>query len=268
MRRPLMIAIGVLVLVGSPTGLRSWSNGPAGNATTNEASECASPSYATHDWIADHARDLLPPAEQAWLTPHRTMYLLGTEAPDSRNIPAACGAPHTGYDDRIRGHSVDWNAAHTEMTETRAARRAQEEYSKAVIAFEEGDPSAAAFYLGAMAHYIGDVSQYGHSYPNEHHHGDYERRVRNQTDQFDDGVFESYLVVDSFVRRRPFTAVKRISRATSGGRGQILPAEEMDALYAAPSQRYTDSIGASLNLAVNELADVLHTFFLNVVDAD
>jgi len=29
------------------------------------------PSYATHDWIADHARDLLRPAEQAWLTPHR-----------------------------------------------------------------------------------------------------------------------------------------------------------------------------------------------------
>ena len=54
----------------------------------------------------------------------------------------------------------------------------------------------------------------------------------------------------------------------SGGRGRILPAEEMDALYAARPQRYTDSIGASLNLAVNELADVLHTFFLNVVEAD
>ena len=119
-----------------------------------------------------------------------------------------------------------------------------------------------------MAHYIGDVSQYGHSYPNEEHHGDYERRVRNQTNQFDDGVFESYLAIDSFVRRRPFTAVKRISLVTSGGRGQILTAEEMDDLYSARPQRYTDSIGHSLNLAVNELADVLHTFFLNVVDED
>jgi hypothetical protein len=31
---------------------------------------------------------------------------------------------------------------------------------------------------------------------------------------------------------------------------------------------YLDSVGASLNLAVNELADVLHTFFLNVVRED
>lgn len=65
MRRPLALAVAggviLLVLAACPTGLLSWSNGPAGNATTNEASECATPSYATHDWIADHARDLLPP---------------------------------------------------------------------------------------------------------------------------------------------------------------------------------------------------------------
>ena len=40
---------------------------------------------------------------------------------------------------------------------------------------------------------------------------------------------------------------------TSGGRGQILTAEEMDNLYSARPQRYTDSIRHSLNLAVNEL---------------
>ncbi len=59
MRRPLalvlaMLALGVFAMFACPTVL-SWSNGPAGNATTNQASQCAAPSYATHDWIADHA---------------------------------------------------------------------------------------------------------------------------------------------------------------------------------------------------------------------
>jgi len=34
------------------------------------------------------------------------------------------------------------------------------------------------------------------------------------------------------------------------------------------SASYLDSIGHSLNLGVNELSDVLHTFFLNVVTED
>ena len=49
------------------------------------------------------------------------------------------------------------------MLNDRAAVRAQEEDGKAVIAFGQDDPGHAAFFLGAMAHYIGDVSQYGPS---------------------------------------------------------------------------------------------------------
>ena len=116
-----------------------------------------------------------------------------------------------------------------------------------------------------MAHYIGDVSQYGHSYPNEVPHSDYENWVKRRTDSFNEGVFESYIQEDGLVRRRPYTAVKRISKATSGGQGDILTAEEMDDLYSERPQRYVDSIGESLNLVVHELADVLHRFWLNEV---
>ena len=42
----------------------------------------------------------------------------------------------------------------------------------------------------------------------------------------------------------------------------------MDSLWASKPQTYLDSIGHSLNLGVNELADVLHAFFLNVVDEE
>ena len=243
----------------------AWSNGPAGNATTNLASECDDPPYATHDWIADHALALLPTEEAAWLQPHRTMYLLGTEAPDNDDIPVACGAPNTGYDDRRRGHSVDWNDDHSEMVEDRAAFRALQEYDKAVDAFADGEFSAAAFYLGAMAHYIGDVSQYGHTCRCEDHHSDYEHWAKRRTDSFNEGVFESYIQGGNLTRRRPFTAVRRISRAVSMGQGDLMSAEEMDAHYGNRDQEYLDSVGAALNIGVNELADVLHRFWLNEV---
>ena len=257
-----VIGLCLAVLVATAN---AWNNGPSGNTTTNQSSECGSPPYATHDWIADHAFDLLPDSEKAWLVPHKTLYLLGTEAPDNRNIPASCGAPNTGYDDRSRGHSVEWNNDATEMVNDRAAVRAQEEYSKAVVAFQQGEPAHAAYYLGAMAHYVGDVSQYGHSWPDEVHHGDYESWTATRTDSFNEGVFESFVNLDSLVRRTPYTAVRRISQVTFAGKGGILPAAKMDNLYPTRPPEFVESVGASLNLGVNELADVLHTFFLNVV---
>jgi hypothetical protein len=53
--------------------------------------------------------------------------------------------------------------------------------------------------------------------------------------------------------------------APFAGQGRILPAPTMDSLYATKPPSFMDSVGAALTLGVNELADVLHTFFLNVV---
>jgi hypothetical protein len=258
------LALVLAFAIHAPAVL-AWSNGGA----TDEPSECANPPYGAHDWVADHALALLPDAEKAWLLPHKTLYLLGTEAPDNKKIPDECGAPNSGYDDRRLGHSVEWQGDWSGFVDgkDRAARRAQEEYDKAVAAFEAGDPSAAAFYLGAIAHYVGDVSAYPHSVPFEEHHSDYESWVDRRTDSFNEEHFEQYLVLDSLVRRTPYTAVKRISKATAGGKGKILWATKMDALYPEKNtnQQYKDSVGHSLNMGVNELADVLHTFYLNVV---
>ena len=52
-----------------------------------------------------------------------------------------------------------------------------------------------------------------------------------------------------------------------GGSG-VLPALRMDTLFATKPQEFIGSVGASLNFGVNELADVLHTFFLNVVEEE
>ncbi len=60
--------------------------------------------------------------------------------------------------------------------------------------------------------------------------------------------------------------MKRISLKVFRGDGAILPATTMDAKYKNDrDQAFPDSIGNALNLTVNELADVLHRFFLNEV---
>jgi hypothetical protein len=263
----------LFIVLCFPVDAGAWGNGPSGNATTNKPSECNDVPYSTHDWIADHALALLPDEEKAWLLPYKTYYLLGTEAPDNDDIPDQCGAPNNGYDDRRKGHSVEWAADWSGFavvngkTKDRAASRAKEEYDKAVSAYRSGNLKHAAYYLGAMAHYIGDTSQYGHAVPFENHHGDYENWAKSRTDSFNDGHFETFITLDSLVRRTPYTAVKRISKITAGGKGKILWATRMDELYPQKNnnQEYKDSVGFSLNKGVNELADVLHTFYLNEV---
>lgn len=155
------------------------------------------------------------------------MYLLGTEAPDNRHIPTECNAPHSGYDDRGKGHSVEWSADWT-MINDRPAVRAEEEYQKAVTAYRANNFSAAAFYLGAMAHYIGDVSQYGHSVPFEDNHGNYESWVGRRTKALTSEVFSSYIAANNLIRRKPYTAVKRISKVTAGGNSKVLWASKME----------------------------------------
>jgi hypothetical protein len=116
-----VVTFGLLV---APLAVQGWNNGPAGNATTDTGAECSKPPYSTHDWVADHALALLPEEERAWLMPHKALYLLGTEAPDNDTIAAACNAPHRGYDDRRKGHSVEWASDWSRMTADRAAQRA------------------------------------------------------------------------------------------------------------------------------------------------
>jgi hypothetical protein len=57
---------------------------------------------------------------------------------------------------------------------------------------------------------------------------------------------------------------------TAKGEGNILSAAMMDSLYPQrqTNQSYKNSVGAASNLGVDETADVLHAFFLNVVSEE
>jgi len=249
----------------------SWNNGPTGDTATDESHpNCEDIPYSTHDWIADHARALLPDEEREWLDENKKMYLLGTEAPDNRKIPNSCNAPNNGYDDRSKGHSVTWDQDFSDFfidshgnKADRAAFRAKDEYLKAKSSVRNGELSDAAYYLGAMAHYIGDVSQYGHSvdFETKQHHGGYERLISTKTESFDAGIFEEYIEEDGLAQTNAYEAVVVISRTTAAGEGNIKSAKWVEDHYNNDTQEYWDSVGAALNLGVNVLADVLHNFY-------
>jgi hypothetical protein len=134
---------------------------------------------------------------------------------------------------------------------------------EAALAFSMGSRDTP-FYLGAMAHYIGGVAQYGLFCRR-----DASQRLRDVGGRVDGvvraGTFESAIELDSQVRRPPFTAGRRVSRATFAGDQDagILRASRMDSRFSTKPDQFLVSVEASLNVGVNELADVLHTFFVN-----
>ncbi|MEP0339169.1 MAG: zinc dependent phospholipase C family protein [Alphaproteobacteria bacterium] len=263
-------AVAVLILAAlTATPAQAWKNGPPDNKVTNSAADCLAPPYSTHDWIADHARALLPSTARAWLDPHRVLMLIGTEAPDYAKIEAFCGAPNRGYNDTGQGrHDLRFDA-NGGTTRDLPAQRAQEEYEKAVQAYRAGRPDHAAYFLGAAMHYIGDLAQYGHTIKGETHHADFEEWVGALTPSFaGGGVFEKFIVADGMTSRRADDAVLRTGRYTWTGTSPVLPPAAMDARFgpaALADTAFVASIGHCLNKAVNEAADMLFGFYEAVV---
>ena len=54
------LAAVLALLMGTASPAQAWKNGPPENKVTTNAADCQSPPYATHDWIADQAVNLLP----------------------------------------------------------------------------------------------------------------------------------------------------------------------------------------------------------------
>jgi hypothetical protein len=270
MRRPFAPALLILfVLAAGPAS--AWKNGPPENKVTNSSRDCLSPPYSTHDWIADHARMLLPVDARAWLDPHRRLMLIGTEAPDFARIGPDCGTPNGGYNDTGQGrHDLRFDDLGNVIFDMPAAR-AQEEYAKAAAAFRAGRPDHAAYFLGAAMHYIGDLAQYGHTIKGEAHHSDVEQWVGAMTPSpSGGGVFEAFIVPDGLEARRAYDAVIRTGRFTWSGASPVLPPRDMDARFdksPPPNPAWIASIGACLNKAVNEAADMLFGFHQTVVRA-
>ena len=231
----------------------AWSNG-------GYSDDPANPDYGTHDWIAQHALDLLPAHERQYIDDDLNWYLYGTELPDNPY-------PDDGIGDKTLHHVYFY--ANGSLMDDSSAVRAQDVYNDTLMYLKAGDGVNASKHAGIMTHYIVDVAVFGHvmgaatDWGAETHHSDYESYVQYRTDNYTSEVFDLYIVFDGVLDDvTAYNATIQIANDTTfdtdgEGRGCVW----MDAHYNWSDPEFVDECGESLNLAINTVADVLHTVY-------
>lgn len=232
----------------------SWGNGGYSDDPSN-------PKYGTHDWIAHHALDWLPMEEKWFIVKNLAAYLYGTELPDNSTIPYGIG--DTGK------HHV-YYFSNGSLQDDASAKRAREEYDKAFELFKNRDLANASLRLGVTTHYIADLAVFGHvmgsntEWGNETHHSEYENYVLTRTDAYDD-EFNVFLSFDGELSQiSAYEAALTLAYDTTFDLDGDLTCVWMDQNYNWSNPIFKNRCGEFINLAVNLIADVLHTFYLEM----
>lgn len=231
-----------------------WSNG-------GFSADPSNPDYGTHDWIAQHALDWLPLKEKRFILNYIANYLYGTELPDRGGVPDGIG-------DTVKHHVYYF--ANGSLQDDAAAVRAQEEYVKAVNLFKVGNLANATKRLGIMTHYISDLAVFAHvmgnktEWGNATHHNAYEDYVNGRTNSYED-EFNAFLVFDGALSQIPaYNASLTLALDTTFDADGGFTCVWMEENYNWSDPTFRNRCGESLNLAVNLIADVLHTFYLEM----
>ena len=241
----------LLAILATSSHSAAWSNG-------GYSADPSNPDYGTHDWIAQHALDWLPVGERQYLSANLAAYLYGTELPDNGGAPDGIGDATM--------HHVYYRSGGA-LQDDASAVRASEEFAVARAYLQASNYAMAAKVAGIMSHYIADVAVFGHvmgsatDWGAEVHHSDYETYVTDRMTGYASGAFDPYLSFDGVLGSvSAYDAALRIARNTTfGDGGDAKDCVWMDANYDWGNPTFKDSAGASLNRAVNALADVLHT---------
>ncbi|MGP3667342.1 MAG: zinc dependent phospholipase C family protein [Candidatus Bathyarchaeota archaeon] len=231
----------------------SWSNG--GFSKSPLALK-----YGTHDWIAEHALDWLPNEVKSWIVEYKVYFLYGTELPDNSQAPDGIG------DTQLHHIYFSSNGI---LIDDSAAVRAEATYQQALNYLLSGDYMQAAKYAGAMSHYIADMAVFGHvmgaktDWGAEKHHSDYEDYVDGKTSSYN-SEFNIFLSFDGELRRISAyeAAVELAYDTTFDKSGRDLTCVWMDKNYDWGNPIFKNRAGESLNLAVNYVADVLYTLYV------
>ncbi len=254
-----MAILGLFLVLASPyvAAAFGWSNG-------GWSTDPATPKYGTHDWIAQHALDWLPVDEKQTIINNLAVYLYGTELPDNAHAPDGAGVGDTSK------HHV-YYYANGSLQDDSAAVRAQQEYDSALSYARDGDWVNASKRLGVMTHYICDVGVFGHvmgsgtAWGNEVHHSDFEDYVLSRTDTYI-AEFNAHLVFDGALDNvSAYDATLTLAFNTTFGDNGSYDCTWMDQSYSWSNPTFKNRCGESLNLATNLVADVLHSFYQNVV---
>ncbi len=251
-----ILILGIILFFSSASipNAFAWSNG-------GYSADPSNPDYGTHDWIVDHAKNWLPTIERQWIDDNLDFFLYGTEYPDNSG---ASYQTTNGYGDTSNHHNYYDSAG--SVIDNSAAIRAKEEYDKALIELKAGRNDIAAIYAGSMTHYIADMAVFGHVMTGEVHHSDYENYVNGYTTSYNGGMFESYLAYDGQLENiSAYDASISLGRNTWNDNNGTYTATWMDANYDWNNSAFKNRCGESLNLAVNYVADALHTLVVSAI---
>jgi hypothetical protein len=250
-----ILVISMLYAMSNLGMVKGWFNGGFSSDPNN-------PNYGTHDWIAQHALDWLPNEEKQYILDNLATYLYGTELPDNGGAPDGIGD--------VALHHIYYRANES-LQDAVSAVRAQTEYNNALNYIKCGNVTLSVKTLGIMSHYIVDVGVFGHvmavgtDWGPEMHHSDYESYVNERTNSYDD-EFNTYLAFDgSLDIISAYDAALTLAYDTTFDVDGDLTCVWMDQYYDWSNQTFKNRCGESLNLAVNFLADVLHTFYLATI---
>ncbi|MBS7646315.1 zinc dependent phospholipase C family protein [Candidatus Bathyarchaeota archaeon] len=251
----LAIVIFTCMLLLTATGeaklrVYGWSN-------SGYSTDPKNPRYGTHDWIAEHALDWLPSTEKQLILENLAIYLYGTELPDN-------GDAADGIGDAAKHHVYFF--ANGSLQDDIGAVRAQQEFENALNHYNAGRVEDAVKHLGIMTHYIADLAVFGHvmgagtDWGEEKHHSDYEDYVLQRTNSRQDD-FNVFLQFDGSLETiTAYEAAKKLAYDTTFDPDGGLTCTWMDKNYDWSNPTFKNRCGESLNLAVNLIADVLHTF--------
>ncbi len=185
-----------IIVVSSNTPVVAWNNGSYAYDPQDYDYET---DYGTHDWIADAALNYLidhNASQWNWLDSRREIFYVGTEAPDNSGIDIILdGINVTGFGDKSLHHIYFYENGTVFANEDDSAIRAKwcGDWANVHIGDEKWD--LAAYYLGAMTHYIADVTMFAHVAPNnvaphflyfDEHHSTVEGYVNTRTDKVND----------------------------------------------------------------------------------
>jgi hypothetical protein len=260
-------ALVCFLVVLSLTPLSAWKN-PSKSESLN------TPVFGTHDWIAFKGYVLA--GRPAFIKNHLNRYFIGTEAPDNGFKPSnAEGA----YRDATLCHCILFDED-GEVTKDRAELRVRQEFDKALEALADGNPPLAAFYAGALAHYMGDLGQFYHIMGSQSHWGSEDQvlhsayevavektiRFQNRTSTLFESFISPIAVGGDTPEEIARTVALRTERGTStsgrtpGVMDQRFAELKAEGIHLKPDMwddAFRTQTGQNINVAANGIAKLL-----------
>ncbi len=241
--------------------------------------------FGTHDWIFWkgylRAKD---DVDLSWLKTNVNYAFFGTEAPDLGKTKL-----RKSFREQIEGNYRDTSPCHCvlygddeEVIQSFAADRLEAEFLKAKIAIQQKNWKLAAFYVGAMAHYAGDLSQFMHLMgknsrwlngkgEDQKVHAKYEKVLEARVNYKDRSlsIMESFIVPESINESDPKQIAFGIAKFTdTGGNTSNTPGVMYETLLTYNTNGtitkpdkwdadFMDQTGRNVNHAVNSVAQLL-----------